>query len=158
MANTVPGTRTKARLHLSQVNILTSCVPTCLIFASLVTKMLAVQDEYSSKIKITSGPLQLISVLKAKNLTPKADLECQNQKWYHVTHGLNYQMVNLLLFCCVWVALLLVLLELKERFSKEYTSMCLRKQPDIKKVLADMLGRNCFGKKWPVIFLKYFWT
>lgn len=62
----------------------------------------------------------------------------------------NYQMVNLVLFCCVQVALLLTewffLLGLKERLSKEYISMCLRKQPDIKKFLTDMLGRNCFEK------------
>lgn len=54
----------------------------------------------------------------------------------------NYQTVNLV-FCCVrWF----FLLGLKERFSKEYISMCLRKQPDIKKFFVDMLGRNCFEK------------
>lgn len=62
----------------------------------------------------------------------------------------NYQTVNLVLFCCVRVALLLAqwlfLLGLKERFSKEYISMCLRKQPDIKNFFVDMLGRNCFEK------------
>lgn len=59
--------------------------------------MIALQDKYSSKIKIASGPLQLIAVLKAKIFTPKAF--CDSRKLSYARNWQNWNPFFEVLWC-----------------------------------------------------------